>query len=171
MSIISLENVLVPALVANEITLNSFLKNFYSKKKVKTPRKEYLRCSIFRKFIKLVNTIIKEKAKLCNNLIFINFSMIVLNNKEVLLQVIHKDNLPYTENRKNLQFKSFNDEFCERFFIGKPFVQEIFRVFIEYIFSLEIEKLSKYIGVYCCKENCENANDCLSRYHLQKLLI
>ena len=171
MSIIGLENLFTFRLPTDETTLSSLLKSFYSKKKGKTPRKEYLRCNIFRKFIKLVNCIIKGKAKLCLDPIFLNFCSLVLNNKEELLQVIERDNLPYTENRKNLQFKSFNDEFCEKFFKDRPFVQQIFCVFIEYIFSLSIENLSKNIGVYCCEEHCENANNCLFRYQQLKLYI
>ena len=166
-----MSNICPFVLSAEIINLNGILKSFYCKKRNSPPRKEFLRCNIFRKFIKTINRIIKGKVKLNLEPLFLNLCSLVLQNKEELLKAIHRDCLPYTENKKNTQFKSFNNEFCELFFEGRLLVQQIFCVFIEYIFTLDIRKLSKDIGVFCCKNDCTSPDACGFRYQQLKLYI
>ena len=171
MSNTSLENEVPSVLLFKYINLSDVLKSFFSKKRNSLPRKEFLRCNILRKFIKKLKKIISKREILDLEPSFLNLCNLVLQNKEEVLEAIDRDHLPYTENRKNKQFKSFNDKFCEIFFKDRLLIQQIFCLFIEYIFTQSIQKLSKDIGVFCCMKECESINTCGLKYQQLKLYI
>ncbi|OMJ79494.1 hypothetical protein SteCoe_20504 [Stentor coeruleus] len=146
------------------------LSEFLDKKKKKAPRKEYIRCSVLRKMIKLIRSATKSKIKIELHPIVIEILSLITANIEESRIMVEKNSLPFVENHENLEFKSYSDAFCKKFF-SRPLAREIYKLYIEYLFIARTEdQRSKDLGIFCCDKTC-NDHDCSAKWMKMKELL
>ena len=149
-------------------SLTTVLSIFLAKNKKASPRNEFIRCCLLSKMLKMIRSILNDKARIFLHPSYAVFCIIVKTHSEYVLGKIDKNNFPYRENKKNLLIKTYNKNFYKAFFCD-VLMRQIFEVFIEFVFgSYTLKGLQKYIGVYCCKETCEDESLCRVKYHWLK---
>ncbi|OMJ70990.1 hypothetical protein SteCoe_30917 [Stentor coeruleus] len=146
------------------------LSEFLDKKKKKSPRKEYIRCSILRKLIKLIRSVMKNMIKTSLHPINIEILKLISANMDESKMMIKKDSLPYIENHTNTKFRSYNDAFCKQFF-SRPLARELYKLYIEYLFiARNEEQRNKDLSVFCC-DKTKNDHDCSAKWEKLKELL
>lgn len=144
--------------------LTIILSNFLSKSRKDPPRNEFLRCSLLSKMLKMIRSVLKNKASIFLSPSYALFCIIVKTNSDYILEKIENKNLDLNKNKKNLIYKSFSNKFCEVFF-SDLLIRQLFEVFIDFVFTdYTLKELQKYIGVYCCEKNCIDESLCRLKY-------
>lgn len=149
------------------------LSLFVNKSKEESPRKEFIRCCLLRRMVKLLRLVRNNKIKKVLPHPFLGEILnVLIANLEVVLPFIEKKNLPYVENKTNMKFKSYNDAFCKFFFSKSP-IKEIYKLYVEYFFATKnCADRSKELGAYCCKEQCTEDFECQTKWSkLKELLV
>lgn len=147
------------------------LSQFLDKSLNKAPRKEYVRCCLLRKLVKMIRLVLNNKIKLVMHSSTIEILNFLESNKEELNHIINREKLPFGENKANEQFKSYSDAYCKQFF-SNAVVREVYRLYIEYIFSACTLKIRcKDLGVYCCKEKIGDSFECKEKWERLKEIL
>ena len=153
------------------ISMTIALSKFSAKNGKEPPRKEFLRCCIFRKMFKMIKSILNDRAKIILHPSYALLCIYVKTNSDHILAKIDKQNLPYVENKTNMIYKSYSNSFCKVFF-DDLLMRQIFETFIDVIFGdNNLKKLQSSIRVYCCKGACANENSCRVNFEWLKLVI
>jgi hypothetical protein len=153
------------------IKMTIALSHFFNKNGQGPPRKEYLRCGLFRKMFKMIKSININKARIIIHPAYAQFCIIVKNNSEIIKTKIDRTQLPYVENKANSSFKSYNNAFC-RGFLQDELMKSIFFLFVDVLFStFTIKELQKTIGVFCCRQECTDQEACRMKYDQLKQII
>lgn len=186
MSIYSYENMIIPSFaffptiampqVINQdnkkgrkmTEFSKILTDFLDSTLKKKPRKEFIRCTILRKLVKIIRSVLKNHVKIIINSISIEMLKIISENADDLRNAVNKNNLPYVENKKNRKYKSYNDKFCEMFF-SNAIIKKVYALYIEYIFTTRnFDQRCKDLGVYCCKKKNIKSVHCMMKWEILK---
>ncbi|OMJ67709.1 hypothetical protein SteCoe_35056 [Stentor coeruleus] len=147
--------------------LSQFLDNSLNK----APRKEYVRCCLLRRLVKMIRLVLNNKIKLALHSSTIEILNFIESNKEELKHIINKENLPFEENKVNVKFKSYSDGYCRQFF-SNTVAREIYKLYIEYLFSGQtLEQRSKDLGLYCCRKGTEENAECKEKWEKLKEIL
>lgn len=153
------------------LDLTLILSEFYSRSKKDPPRREYIRCSLLRKMLKFLRLHFKNKIKPSSHPFFQELINIIEANEKEVKKLTAKEKLPYVENKSNLRFKSYNNEFCKNF-LSSTLMWTIFIYFVEYLFACySFEDLQKTLGIYCCKDQCLGEPQCRLKYEKVKSIL
>ena len=154
-------------------SLNStiILSEFFGKNRKDPPRREYIRCCLFRKMFKFIRSIRKNKVESSTMLFYKELLEVISENYKEIKKLTAKENLPYVENKTNKKYRSYNNKFCKEF-LKNDLIKKVFCLFVEYLFTnFSLEELSKKLGIYCCKDTCQDELSCRIRFEKIKYLI
>lgn len=153
------------------IEMTIALSKFLAKNRKEPPRKEFLRCCLFRKMFKMIRSILKNRASIILHPSYALLCILVKTNSDHILTKIEKQNLPYVENKTNEIYKSYSNSFCKDFF-ADLLMRQIFETFIDVVFATySLKDMQNSIGVYCCKGTCANESLCTVKFEWLKEVI
>lgn len=147
------------------------LSQFLDKSLEKSPRKDNIRCTLIRRIIKLIRSVIKCQIKIALNIKSLELLKIISTNIDELSKLVDKKNLPFIENKTNKKFKSYNSSYC-RIFFSNNVIRKLYFTYIDYIFTTRtFDQRCKDLGVYCCKDKKIKSSKCTKKWEMLKNIL